>query len=103
MVVKQGFQFYNIDASSVARRAGMGRMINNIMQTVFFHLAQVMDAEKAIAIFKQAVSKTYKTKGPDVVRKNIEAIDMTLAELRQIQLPDGFDTPRPGEVALRVS
>ena len=66
-IVKQGFVFYNLDASSVARRAGMGRMINNIMQTVVFHLAQVMDAEKAITIFKTAVSKTYKSKGPEVV------------------------------------
>lgn len=102
MVVKQGFTFYNIDASSVARRAGMGRMINNIMQTVFFHLAQVMDAEKAIAIFKQAVSKTYKSKGPEVVHKNIEAIDMSLSELKKIDIPNGWEVALPGEVYHKV-
>jgi len=98
LIVQRKLQLFNIDASSVARQAGMGRLINNIMQTVFFHLAHVMEPAQAIALFKKEVEKTYRNKGPEVVQKNIDAIDMALDHLHLIPLPKGWEAPLDGEV-----
>jgi len=97
MVVQRKMVVYNIDAAAVAEKSGMGRMINNIMQTVFFQLSKVMDSETAITMFKTAVEKTYRSKGAEIVRKNIEAIDMSLGYLKKFDLPDNWAQPMPGE------
>merc|ERR1719265_1191628 len=98
LLVQRKVLVYNIDASSVARKAGMGRLINNIMQTVFFQLAHIMDPASAISLFKREVEKTYKNKGPEVVKRNIDAIDMALDNLFLIELPPGWEHPQPGEI-----
>jgi len=98
-IVQGGFKFYNIDAGEVARRAGMGRLINNIMQTVFWHLSKVMDASTAISLFKKEMEKTYRAKGPEVVRKNLDAVDMALDYLKIIEVDAQWSAPLPGEVA----
>eukprot|EP00929_Paragymnodinium_shiwhaense_P006963 TRINITY_DN110918_c0_g1_i1.p1 TRINITY_DN110918_c0_g1~~TRINITY_DN110918_c0_g1_i1.p1 ORF type:complete len:1844 (-),score=584.39 TRINITY_DN110918_c0_g1_i1:160-5043(-) len=99
VIVGKNLKVYNIDANSVALKAGMGKLINNIMQTVFFHLSEVMEPQKAIDLYKKEVEKTYKSKGPEVVRKNIDAIDMALDHLKLLELPEGWEKPREGEKA----
>jgi pyruvate-ferredoxin/flavodoxin oxidoreductase len=78
---------FTINAEKVARDTGMGNRINTIMQTCFFALSGVMPRDEAIAAIKQAITKTYKKKGDDVVRKNVEAVDGTLANLHEVPIP----------------
>lgn len=87
MIQKQ-LRFYVIDAYSVAREAGMGGRINTIMQTCFFAISGVLPKEEAVAKIKEAIEKTYGKKGPEVVQKNFEAVDQTLAALQQVAVPD---------------
>lgn len=79
--------FYVIDASKVARDTGMPGRTNTIMQTCFFALSGVLPREAAIAKIKEAIKKTYGKKGEEVVRKNFEAVDQTLAHLYKVQIP----------------
>ncbi|RTZ72480.1 MAG: pyruvate:ferredoxin (flavodoxin) oxidoreductase, partial [Gammaproteobacteria bacterium] len=58
MLEKQ-VKLWVIDAYEVARRTGMGRRINTIMQTCFFAISGVLEREEAIQKIKQAVEKTY--------------------------------------------
>ncbi|MGI9211989.1 MAG: pyruvate:ferredoxin (flavodoxin) oxidoreductase, partial [Methylococcaceae bacterium] len=80
-------KLYVIDASQVARDTGMAGHTNTIMQTCFFALAGVLPREDAIDRIKQAIKKTYGKKGEEVVRKNFEAVDQTLAHLYEVPLP----------------
>ncbi|HMP75403.1 MAG TPA: pyruvate:ferredoxin (flavodoxin) oxidoreductase [Kiritimatiellia bacterium] len=80
-------KFYVIDAYTVARETGMGTRINTIMQTCFFAISGVLPREEAIAQIKKAIKKTYGRKGEDVVRKNNEAVDQTLAHLHEVKVP----------------
>jgi pyruvate-ferredoxin/flavodoxin oxidoreductase len=86
-VIEKQLQFYVIDAYTVAREAGMGGRINTIMQTCFFAISGVLAKDEAIAKIKEAIEKTYGKKGPEIVKKNFEAVDQTLAALQKVDLP----------------
>nr|VFJ95961.1 MAG: pyruvate-ferredoxin/flavodoxin oxidoreductase [Candidatus Kentron sp. H]VFJ96408.1 MAG: pyruvate-ferredoxin/flavodoxin oxidoreductase [Candidatus Kentron sp. H]VFK02904.1 MAG: pyruvate-ferredoxin/flavodoxin oxidoreductase [Candidatus Kentron sp. H] len=86
-ILEKGLAFYVIDAYTVAREAGMGTRINTIMQTCFFAISGVLPREKAIDKIKNSIRKTYSIKGEDVVRKNFEAVDHTLARLHRVTVP----------------
>jgi pyruvate-ferredoxin/flavodoxin oxidoreductase len=57
------------------------------MQTCFFAISGVLPREEAIAQIKKSIKKTYGRKGEAVVKKNFEAVDTTLANLFQVQVP----------------
>ncbi|HLP90451.1 MAG TPA: pyruvate:ferredoxin (flavodoxin) oxidoreductase [Nostocaceae cyanobacterium] len=86
-ILEKDLQIYTINASQVARNSGMGRRINTIMQVCFFALAGVLPEEQAIAKIKQAIEKTYGKKGAEVVRMNLQAVDNTLENLYEVEIP----------------
>ncbi|MBM3879404.1 MAG: pyruvate:ferredoxin (flavodoxin) oxidoreductase [Verrucomicrobia bacterium] len=86
-MVNKKIRFYVIDAIKVAKATGMGSRINTVMQTCFFALAGVLPREEAIEQIKYTIKKTYGRKGEDVVRKNTEAVDQTLANLFEVTVP----------------
>jgi pyruvate-ferredoxin/flavodoxin oxidoreductase len=86
-LVAKKARFYVIDATKVARDSGMGGRINTIMQVCFFALSGVLPKEEAIQAIKDSIKKTYGKKGEDVVQKNIQAVDNTLANLHEVAVP----------------
>jgi pyruvate-ferredoxin/flavodoxin oxidoreductase len=93
-IVDKRLKVYVIDAFEVARKTGMGVRINTIMQTCFFAISGVLPREEAISQIKKAIQKTYGKKGDAVVKKNFEAVDTTLAHLRQLPAPTGVSAVR---------
>jgi pyruvate-ferredoxin/flavodoxin oxidoreductase len=86
-IISKKLRFYVIDAYAVAKAAGMGTRINTIMQTCFFAISGVLPREEAIARIKHTIDKTYAKRGADVVQRNYEAVDATLAHLQQVAVP----------------
>jgi len=86
-MLERKVRLFVIDAYKVARDNDMGVRINTIMQTCFFAISGVLPREDAIEKIKQAIKKTYGRKGEDVVRKNFEAVDSTLANLHEVKYP----------------
>jgi len=93
-IVDKRLRMHAIDASSVAKRVGMGGRINTIMQTCFFAISGVLPRAEAIARIKHAVEKTYSKRGAEVVRRNFEAVDATLAELHEVRIPNAVTALR---------
>ena len=93
-IIQRKLEFHVIDAYTVARDSGMGNRINTVMQTCFFALSGVMPKETAIAKIKTAIQKTYGKKGEEVVRRNFEAVDNTLAQLHQVTVPGEVNSTR---------
>lgn len=94
-VVRQTIQdkrlrFFVIDASTVAREAGMRGRINTIMQTCFFALSGVLPRDEAIAQIKRAIEKTYGKKGEQIVKQNFEAVDQALAGMHEVAIPEAI-------------
>jgi len=87
-IIAKKIEFYVIDAYKVASATGMGARINTIMQTCYFAISGVLPREEAIAKIKEAIVKTYKKKGDEVVNKNFAAVDQTLENLFKVKVPD---------------
>ncbi|MBI5428231.1 MAG: pyruvate:ferredoxin (flavodoxin) oxidoreductase [Nitrospinae bacterium] len=86
-IVDKRLRFYVIDAYKVAAEARMGVRINTIMQTCFFALSGVLPRGKAIAHIKEAIRKTYGSKGEQVVEMNFRVVDRALANLHEVEAP----------------
>ena len=87
-IIDKHLKFYVIDGYGVARSAGMGNRINTVMQTCFFALSGVLPREEAIKKIKEAIQKTYGSRGEKVVQMNFAAVDNTLENLHQAPVPD---------------
>lgn len=77
---------FAIDATRVARECGMGNRINTIMQVCFFALSQVMPVNEALDAIREAIRKTYRKKGEEVVEKNLKAVDAALENLLECRV-----------------
>ena len=80
-------KFYAIDAYKVARDAGMGSRMNVIMQVCFFAISKVLPRDEAIEAIRESIRHTYGKKGEEVVKKNMLAVDETLAHLFEVKVP----------------
>ena len=91
-ILEKKLKFHVIDAYKVAADSGMGMRINTIMQVCFFAISGVLPREQAIGEIKKSIQKTYGKKGEDVVRQNLQAVDMTLAHLYEVKIPAIVDS-----------
>ena len=94
-LIDKKIKFYVIDANKVARESGMGGRINTVMQTCFFAVSGVLPREEAITAIKDSIRKTYGKKGDEIVRMNINAVDQTLANMHQVEVPGQVTSRAP--------
>ena len=96
-ILEKRLRFFVIDASRVARDAGLGGRINTVLQTCFFAISGVLPREEAIKRIKDAIVASYQSKGAEVVRKNFAAVDEALSHLYEVRVPSAatseFDRP----------
>jgi pyruvate-ferredoxin/flavodoxin oxidoreductase len=84
----QEARLYVIDATRWRGGPGMGGRINTIMQTCFFAISGVLPRERRSRRSRYAIEKTYAARrAEEVVRKNFEAVDLTLANLHEVEVP----------------
>jgi pyruvate-ferredoxin/flavodoxin oxidoreductase len=79
-------KFYIIDAVSLGLALGLGARINMIMQTAFFMISGILTQEEAIAAIKNAIKKTYGSKGDKVVQMNYNAVDEAIRNIVEVKL-----------------
>jgi pyruvate-ferredoxin/flavodoxin oxidoreductase len=89
-IVEKQLKFYVINGYEVAEKTGMGGRMNTIMQTAFFAISGILPREAAIAEIKHSIEKTYGKRGEAVVKKNFEAVDATVANLYEVNVPSGI-------------
>ena len=75
-----------IDASAVARQAGMGPHINTVMQACFFAVSGVLPRDEAISRIRSSIEQAYGRKGEAVVAMNLRALESSLEHLHQLDL-----------------
>ena len=93
-ILAKDIKLYAIDAGKIAREAGLGRRTNTVLQTCFFAISGVLEREAAIEAIKASIQKTYGKRGAEIVKRNIEAVDRSLAALHQVQVPDRVSSRR---------
>jgi len=86
-LAKANAKLYIINAVDAAEAAGLGVMINTIMQSAFFALnEQILPYGEAVKLMKKYAKKAYGRKGQDIVEKNWKAIDAGKAGLIEIDV-----------------
>ncbi|QOR33626.1 pyruvate:ferredoxin (flavodoxin) oxidoreductase [Clostridium sp. 'deep sea'] len=102
-IAKNNINFYTVDATKIANGVGLGNRINMIMQTIFFKVSNVIDFNKAVSYLKEAVVKSYGTKGQKIVDMNHRGIDAATEGLTKVEIPADWATAVDGEKAERVA
>lgn len=101
-IIDKRIKLFAVDANKVARAVGLGNRTNTILQTCFFAISGVLPRDVAIERVKSAIRKTYGRRGAEVVARNESAVEHSVAELHEIEVPDatstthGFIPPVPG-------
>src|SRR5450755_4961900 len=86
-ILAKEIKLYVIDAGRIARDAGLAGRTNTVLQTCFFAISGVLEREQAIEKIKASIAKTYGKRGPEVVKRNLAAVDHTLQDLHLVELP----------------
>jgi pyruvate-ferredoxin/flavodoxin oxidoreductase len=86
-IIELGLRLFVIDATRVAQEGGLRGRTNTVLQTCFFAISGVLPREQAIRHIKEAIRKTYGTKGESVVQANFRAVDDTLDRLFEVTVP----------------
>ncbi len=94
-------KFFTINASSIAKQAGLGEKINMVMQAVFFKLSAILPIEQALQLLKDAIAETYFKKGETVIYRNQKAVDMALENLHEIHYPASWKNAKDVETKQR--
>jgi pyruvate-ferredoxin/flavodoxin oxidoreductase len=90
-LISKKAKFFIIDAVSLGLALGLGAHINMIMQTAFFMISGILTQKESIAAIKNAIKKTYGTKGKKIVRMNNDAVDTTIMNIVQVKLGESTD------------
>ncbi|MBO6523787.1 MAG: pyruvate:ferredoxin (flavodoxin) oxidoreductase [Balneolaceae bacterium] len=85
---EKNLKLFVIDGYEVAKKAGLGIRINTVMQTCFFAISGVLPKRQAIDKIKEYIEKTYGKRGKTIVSMNFHAVDMSLENLYEVNIPD---------------
>jgi len=86
-IIDKKLNFYVIDGIKLGLELGLGARINMIMQTAFFVISKVLPEEEAIDLIKNAIKKTYGSKGEKVVQMNYNAVDTARKHVVKVNYP----------------
>jgi pyruvate-ferredoxin/flavodoxin oxidoreductase len=87
-VLAKDLELWVIDASSVARKAGIGGRINTVMQACFFAISGVLPLAEAMPRLVEAVRTSYGKRGAVVVERNLAAIQAATDQVHRVPVPD---------------
>ncbi|MBQ9030777.1 MAG: pyruvate:ferredoxin (flavodoxin) oxidoreductase [Parasporobacterium sp.] len=89
-IADHNINLYTIDGIRIGREIGLGGRINTVLQSAFFKLANIIPAEEATRLMKEAAKKTYGRKGDDVVNMNYAAIDAGAEQVVKVEVPEDW-------------
>jgi pyruvate-ferredoxin/flavodoxin oxidoreductase len=94
-IAAKELRFWVVDATRVAREAGLGKRVNTVLQTCFFALTDVLPPGRATAAIKDAIRATYAKRGETILERNFAAVDRALEGLAEVDVPVAVPTTRP--------
>ena len=92
-------KLYVIDAVSIAAKLGLGSHYNLVLQSAFFHLANIIPGAEADSYMKELAKRTYFAKGDEVVARNCAAIDAGATAFRRVEIPASWATAEDAPAA----
>jgi pyruvate-ferredoxin/flavodoxin oxidoreductase len=99
-LVEQRCRLFVIDGYSVSEQAGLGRRINTVMQICFFSLSNVLPLDEAVQHIRRSIEETWGKRGPEVVKRNVAALEASLSALHEIPVPNEISSSRARRAAV---
>ena len=81
-------KMFILDASKIAKNAGIPGKISTIMETIVFKLGKIVDFNFAVNKIKENLSVKFANKGGSIIENNIKAIDSSLECLIPVKVPN---------------
>ena len=105
-IANNNIKFYTCDAVDIAKKVGLGaRRTNSVLQAAYFKIAQIIDINDAVGYMKDAIEKTYKKKGQNIVDMNCAAVDGGVESVHEVTVPESWksvpDDPAPAKLVGR--
>lgn len=86
-IIDKHLSFYVVDADEIARQTKLGRRTNTVMQACFFALTEMLAPEQALTYIRKSIEESYSKRGPEILKRNFEAIEKGVAGLQQVSVP----------------
>jgi pyruvate-ferredoxin/flavodoxin oxidoreductase len=93
-LVERRCRLFVIDGYGVSEQAGLGRRINTVMQICFFALSKVLPLEEAMQHIRRSIEATWGRRGPEVVKRNVVALEAALAAMHEVEVPTTASSAR---------
>ena len=87
IMIDRNIKFFVVDALKIARAVGLGNRINTVMQACFFKISGVLPEAEAIDLMKNAIKKSFASKGEEIVKMNWMAVDRSTEGLAHVTVP----------------
>jgi len=84
----KNIKMFILDASKIAKNAGIPGKISTIMETIIFKLGKIVDFSFAVNKIKENLSVKFANKGGSIIENNIKAIDSSLECLIPVKVPN---------------
>ncbi|MGB2908548.1 MAG: pyruvate:ferredoxin (flavodoxin) oxidoreductase [Candidatus Aminicenantaceae bacterium] len=94
-IIDKKIKVYNIDALKLSESVGLGARISTVMQAVFFKISGVLPEDEALKLIKDAIKKTFISKGENIVQMNWDAVDKAAAALEEVPVPETITKSAP--------
>ncbi|MBR5502085.1 MAG: pyruvate:ferredoxin (flavodoxin) oxidoreductase [Oscillospiraceae bacterium] len=101
-IAENNINVYTINAFAIDKKLGLRGKYNLVLQSAFFKLAGIIPEADAITYMKDAATKTYGSKGEDIVRMNHNAIDEGANAMVKIDVPAAWATAEGEEAEVEV-
>ncbi len=94
-IIEKKIKVYNIDALKISESVGLEARISTVMQAAFFKISGVLPEEEALQLIKDAIKKTFLSKGEKIVQMNWDAVDKAAAALEVVPVPETITKSAP--------
>ena len=85
-IVENNINVYTVNAVKIAGELGLGGRFNMVMQAAFFKLAEIIPIDDAVKYLKDAIEKSYGSKGQNIVDMNCAAVDKGIEALHKVDI-----------------
>lgn len=89
-IAENNISLYTIDAIGIASELGLGNKTSIVLQSAFFKLANVIPFEDAVGYMKDAVIRSFGSKGEKIVSMNHAAIAEGEKNIKEVAVPSGW-------------
>ncbi len=83
IITNRNIKVFTIDADKIASEAGIRGKINKIIEMI---ILDKLEIPKAKSLLESSIEKSFKTKGENIVKSNILAINHALSNIKEIKI-----------------